>query len=59
MTLKILGLAMAVPFLLWLLFGLLPFIPSIVDVFGMGGLKLPAGIAISGLMLAAIGFEDY
>ena len=57
--LRVLGIAMALPFLIWLAVGLLPGIPSIVDVFGVTGLKTPATIVIAGLLLAAIGFEDF
>jgi len=57
--LRVLGIAMVLPFLIWLVLGWLPGIPSIVDVFGVTGLKIPAGIVIGGLLLAAIGFEDF
>jgi hypothetical protein len=57
--LRMLGIAMALPFLIWLAIGLLPGIPSIIDVFGVTGLKIPAAIVIAGLLLAAIGFEDF
>lgn len=50
---------MALPFLIWVPLGLLPAVPSIIDVFGIDGLKEPTGIVIGGLLLAAIGFEDY
>lgn len=50
---------MAVPFFIWVPLGLIPSIPSIIDIFGIGGLKLPTGIVIGGLMLAAIGYEDF
>jgi hypothetical protein len=55
----VLGLVMALPMLIWALLGLVPGIPSVIDVFGVSGLKLPAGILIAGLLLAAIGFEEY
>ena len=57
--LRVLGLAMALPMLMWALLGWLPGIPSVVDVFGVTGLKIPAGVVIAGLLLAAIGFEDF
>lgn len=57
--LRVLGIAMALPFFIWVPLGFLPSIPSIIDVFGMDGLKLPTGIVIGGLMLAAIGYEDF
>ncbi len=57
--LKLLGISMAVPFFIWVPLGLIPSIPSIIDVFGIDGLKLPTGIVIGGLMLAAVGYEDF
>jgi hypothetical protein len=57
--LRFLGISMAVPFFLWMLLGFIPSIPSIIDVFGIDGLKLPSSIVIGGLMLAAIGYEDF
>lgn len=58
-VLRVLGLAMALPFFIWVVLGLVPSIPSIVDVFGIEGLKVPTGVVIAGLMLAAIGYEDF
>ena len=58
-VLRVLGLAMALPFFVWAVLGLVPSIPSIVDVFGIEGLKIPTGVVIGGLMLAAIGYEDF
>ena len=58
-VLRVLGLAMALPFFIWAVLGLVPSIPSIVDVFGIEGLKVPTGVVIAGLMLAAIGYEDF
>jgi hypothetical protein len=57
--LRVLGILMAVPFFIWVPLGFVPSIPSIIDIFGMDGLKLPTGIVIGGLMLAAIGYEDF
>lgn len=54
----ILGLVIATPMFLWLFVGLIPAVPSIIDVFGIEGLRTPAGIIIAGLVLAAFGFED-
>lgn len=45
-------------FLAWLLLGLVPGIPSMIDIFGMGGMRTPASITIAGLLLAAIGFFE-
>ena len=58
-VLRVLGIVMAVPFFVWVPLGLIPSIPSIIDVFGIDGLKLPTSIVIGGLMLAAIGYEDF
>ena len=58
-VLRVLGILMAVPFFIWVPLGFVPSIPSIIDIFGMDGLKLPTGIVIGGLMLAAIGYEDF
>jgi hypothetical protein len=57
--LRVVGILMFLPFAVWLLVGWIPGIPSIIDVFGVTGLKIPAGIAIGGLLIAAIGFEDF
>ncbi|MBT8115358.1 MAG: hypothetical protein KJP04_08255 [Arenicella sp.] len=56
---RILGIAMFLPVFLWFFIGLFPNVPSIIDVFGMEGLRYPTGIVIGGLMLAAFGFEDF
>jgi len=58
-VLRVLGIAMALPFFVWVVLGLIPSIPSIVDVFGIDGLKIPTSVVIGGLMLAAIGYEDF
>ena len=50
---------MALPFFIWLPLGLTSNIPSIIEVFGMDGLKYPTSFVIGGLMLAAFGFEDF
>ncbi|MGB5708146.1 MAG: hypothetical protein WBM41_15100 [Arenicellales bacterium] len=53
------GITMSSAMLLWFLIGLLGLVPSMIDVFGVPGLRVPAGIAISGLLAASIGFSDY
>jgi hypothetical protein len=53
-----LGIAMAFPFFLWLPLGFLEAVPSMLEVFGMVGLRTPASITIGGLLLAAIGFHE-
>lgn len=52
------GVLMALPFFLWLPLGLLDAVPSMVDVFGVPGLRIPAGVTVAGLLIAAIGFWD-
>lgn len=54
----VMGAAAALPFFVWLPLGWLEVVPSMVDVFGAVGLRTPAGITVSGLLLAAIGFYD-
>lgn len=49
---------MAAFFFAWLLLGLVPGIPGMIDVFGMTGMRTPASITIAGLLLAAIGFFE-
>jgi hypothetical protein len=56
---RVLGIIFALPFFIWLPLSLLPTIPSMIDIFGMQGLRIPTGIVIAGLMLAAFGFEDF
>lgn len=45
--------------LVWLITSLLGLTVSIVDIFGIEGIRTPAGITIGGLMLAAIGFNKF
>jgi hypothetical protein len=52
------GVAVSMPVLAWSILGFLPGLPSIVDVFGIQGLRTPAAVTIAGLMLAAFGFHD-
>ena len=51
------GIVIATPFFLWVPLGLIGLAPSIVDIFGVVGLRVPAAITIGGLLLAAIGFH--
>jgi hypothetical protein len=51
------GLVIATPFFLWAPLGLTGLIPSMIDVFGVVGLRIPAAVTIAGLLLAAIGFH--
>ncbi|MGB5450815.1 MAG: hypothetical protein WBN02_17830 [Sedimenticolaceae bacterium] len=49
---------MAMPFFVWFVLGWVDIVPSMVDAFGVEGLRTPASITIGGLLLAAIGFHD-
>lgn len=51
-----LGIALALPWGIWFVVGLLGWEPSLIDVFGVPGLRIPASCAIAGLLIAAIGF---
>ena len=53
-----LGVAIAAPFFIWVPLGLIGLTPSMIDVFGVVGLRFPAAVTISGLLLAAIGFHE-
>jgi|TARA_B110000967_G_C18832745_1_gene534987 hypothetical protein len=52
-----LGVAIATPFFLWVPLGLTSLVPSMIDVFGIVGLRTPAAITIAGLLLASVGFH--
>ena len=52
------GILLAFPFFVWLPLGALEFVPSMVDVFGVTGLRTPASITVAGLLIAAIAFWD-
>ena len=54
----VMGIAAALPFFVWIPLGWVQAVPSIVDVFGIPGLRYPAGITIGGLLVAAICFYD-
>lgn len=49
----------AFSFMGWALIGLVPGIPSLIDVFGLPGIRVPAAITIGGLLLAAVGFHEF
>jgi hypothetical protein len=53
------GVLMALPFFVWVPVAWVGLVPSMVDVFGVIGLRAPASITIGGLLLAAIGFYDF
>ena len=49
---------MAAPFFLWAAIGLTGLMPTMVDVFGVPGLRIPTAITIMGLLIAAVAFYD-
>jgi hypothetical protein len=51
------GVAVATPFFLWVPLGFTGLIPSMIDVFGIVGLRIPAAVTIAGLLLASVGFH--
>ena len=53
------GLTATALMFIWLMGGLIGFTPSLIDVFGIEGLRIPAGIAIGGLLVSAIGFNKF
>ena len=54
----VMGIAAALPFFVWVPLGWFEAVPSMVDVFGIPGLRYPAGVTIGGLLVAAICFYD-
>ena len=56
--LGVLGALTALPFFAWLPLGLLELVPSMVDVFGVPGLRIPASLTVGGLLVAAVGFYE-
>jgi hypothetical protein len=52
------GILLALPFFLWLPLGWLDLVPSMVDVFGVVGLRIPASLTIAGLLIAAVAFWE-
>ena len=52
-----LGVAIALPFFIWVPLAFISPIPSMIDIFGVVGLRIPASITIAGLLMAAIGFH--
>ena len=53
------GVLVAVPFFIWVPAAWVGLVPSMIDTFGVVGLRTPASITISGLLLAAIGFHKF
>ena len=54
-----LGVLIAAPFFIWVPLATVTPLPSMVDVFGIVGLRIPASVTIGGLLLAAIGFHKF
>ena len=54
-----LGVIVAAPFFLWVPLAFITPLPSMIDVFGVVGLRIPASITIGALLLAAIGFHKF
>lgn len=56
MAVGVLGAAAAACLLVWLLIGWFGWVPTMVEVFGIAGMRTPASVAVAGLLLAAISF---
>lgn len=52
------GVLTAALFFCWLLIGWLEWVPTMVEVFGVAGMRTPGAITVAGLLLAAIAFWD-
>ncbi len=53
------GALVAFFFLGWALVGFIPGVPSLIEVFGLPGIRVPAAITIGGLLVAAVGFHEF
>ena len=53
------GITLAVFFLAWLLIGWAGWVPAMVDLFGIAGMRTPAAFTVGGLLIAAISFWEY
>jgi len=58
LSLGLLGVVVASVFFIWLLAGWLGWVPSMVDMFGVEGMRTPAAISVAGLLLAAVSFWE-
>ena len=54
----IFGIAVASCFFIWLLLGWFGWVPTMVDVFGVTGMRTPASVTVAGLLIAAIAFWE-
>ena len=52
------GLGLALPFFIWVLLWYSGVAPSMIEVFGVPGIRIPASVTISGLLFAAVGFYE-
>lgn len=52
------GVMLAASFFLWLLLGWFGWVPSMVDVFGVAGMRTPAAITVGSLLIAAVAFHE-
>jgi len=57
--LGVLGIGVASAFFVWLLAGWFKWMPSLVDFFGVEGLRTPAAITVGALLLAAISLWEW
>ena len=57
-SLGVVGIVVAAAFFIWLLAGWFEWVPSMVDVFGVAGMRTPAAITVAALLLAAISFWE-
>jgi len=53
-SLGLLGATVAACFFIWLLIGWFGWVPTMVDIFGVAGMRTPASITVAGLILAAV-----
>jgi hypothetical protein len=58
-SLGVLGILVAAAFFVWLLDGWFDWVPSLVAVFGVEGLRTPAAITVGALLMVAIAFWEY
>lgn len=58
LSLGIVGVALPAFFLTWLLIGWIGWVPAMVDLFGVVGMRTPAAFSVAGLLLAAIAFWE-
>jgi hypothetical protein len=56
--LGLIGVVVAAAFFIWLLAGWLGWVPGMVNVFGVEGMRTPAAITVAALLLAALSFWE-